>query len=288
MIPELKTLVAVARFGTFAAAGDRIGLTQAAVSGQMKRLEERLGVQLFERTGRSATLNAAGLRTLERAKGIIAMFERIADPADEVSGGQLRIGAIASVQSTVLARALVPFRQRFANHHVHIVPGVSLHLLDLLDAGELDLAVLIEPPFGIPKDLVWQPLMREPYVLAVPERVEGDDWQTLLREQPFIRYDRSSFGGRQVDRFLRSHAIAPTESVEIDDIAALLALVGQGLGVALLPIVDGGPPLMPSVRAVSLAASTFYREIGILRSRDGNPASAYLADCLIACGSEVA
>nr|WP_282563419.1 LysR substrate-binding domain-containing protein [Rhizobium sp. RCAM05973] len=123
-------------------------------------------------------------------------------------------------------------------------------------------------------------MLREPYVLAVPERLEGDDWQTLLREQPFIRYDRSSFGGRQVDRFLRSHAITPNESVEIDDIAALLALVGQGLGVALLPIVDGSPPLT-SARAVSLAASTFYREIGILRSRDGNPASAYLADCLI-------
>lgn len=282
MIPELKTLVAVARFGTFAAAGERIGLTQAAVSGQMKRLEERLGVTLFERTGRSATLNTAGLRTLERAKSIIAMFDHIADPADETSGGQLRIGAIASVQSTVLARALVPFRQRFPRHHVHIVPGVSLHLLDLLDAGELDLAVLIEPPFGLPKDLVWQPMLREPYVLAVPERLEGDDWQALLREQPFIRYDRSSFGGRQVDRFLRFHSIAPQDSMEIDDIAALLVMVGQGLGVALIPIVDGRLPFMPSVRAVSLADSTFHREIGILRSQDGNPASAHLADCLVA------
>lgn len=282
MIPELKTLVAVARFGTFAAAGDRIGLTQAAVSGQMKRLEERLGVTLFERTGRSATLNMAGLRILERAKSIISMFEHIADPADETSGGQLRIGAIASVQSAVLARALVPFRQRFGRYHLRIVPGVSLYLLDLLDAGELDLAVLIEPPFGMPQNLVWQPLLSEPYALAVPEQLQGDDWRALLREQPFIRYDRSSFGGRQVERFLRSHSIDPNEAIEIDDIAGMAALVGRGLGVALLPIVDGGLPGISSVRMVSLAEATFHREIGILQPLESSPAAAYLAERLTA------
>ncbi|MGV1766696.1 LysR family transcriptional regulator [Agrobacterium rhizogenes] len=282
MISELKTLVAIARFGTFAAAGDRIGLTQAAVSGQMKRLEEKLGVQLFERTGRSATLNAAGLRTLERAKEIIAKFEAIADPADEDSGGRLSIGAIASVQSTVLARALVPFRDRFPKHHIHIVPGISLHLLDLLDAGELDLAVIIKPSFGIPKDFVWQPLLREPYVLAVPSWIEGDDWLALLQEQPFIRYERSSFGGRQVDRFLRSLSVTARESVEIDDISAMVALVGQGLGVALLPMTEGNLPLPPSVRVVSLADRTFYREIGILKPQADQPVTAHLADCLTA------
>lgn len=282
MIAELRTLVAVARFGTFAAAGDRIGLTQAAVSGQMKRLEERLGIKLFERTGRSARLNAAGLRTLDRAKSIIAMFEHIADPADESSGGELRIGAIASVQSAMLARALVPFRQRFANYHLRIVPGVSLHLLDLLDAGELDLAVLIEPPFGLPKNLIWRPLVREPYVLAVPEHLEGNDWRALLREQPFIRYDRSSFGGRQVDRFLRSHSIVPHESMEVDDIAGMAALVGRGLGVALLPIVEGSPPPVAPVRLVAVAEPAFYREIGILQPQESTPAAVCLAECLLA------
>ncbi|QND48724.1 LysR family transcriptional regulator [Rhizobium lusitanum] len=285
MIPELKTLVAVARFGTFAAAGDRIGLTQAAVSGQMKRLEEKLGVQLFERTGRSATLNAAGLRTLERAKDIIAKFDSIADPSDEDRGGRLRVGAIASVQSTVLARALVSFRDHFPKHHIHIVPGISLHLLDLLDTGELDLAVVIKPSFGIPKDLAWQPLMREPYVLAVPSHVEGDDWLALLQEQPFIRYERSSFGGRQVDRFLRSLSVTARESVEIDDISAMVALVGQGLGVALLPMTEGNLPLPPSVRVVSLADRIFYREIGILKPQADQPAIAHFADCLTAAVS---
>ena len=70
MITELRTLIAIARYGTFRAAGDRVGLTQAAVSGHMHRLEEALGFTLFDRTGRSATLNAAGLRTLARAEAL--------------------------------------------------------------------------------------------------------------------------------------------------------------------------------------------------------------------------
>ena len=66
MIRELKTLIAVAQHGTFAAAGQRIGLTQAAVSAQMKRLEAELGVALFERSGRAAMRNAGKRRCSRR------------------------------------------------------------------------------------------------------------------------------------------------------------------------------------------------------------------------------
>ena len=60
MIRELKTFLAIARCGSFAAAGQRVGLTQSAVSAQMSNLEKALGLRLFDRTGRSAHLNAAG------------------------------------------------------------------------------------------------------------------------------------------------------------------------------------------------------------------------------------
>ncbi|MGO4450380.1 LysR family transcriptional regulator [Phyllobacterium sp. TAF24] len=201
MISELKTLVAVSRFGTFSAAGDRIGLTQAAVSGQMKRLEEQVGIALFTRTGRSAVINAEGLRVLEQAKTIISMFDDLGKPCEHKMATVLRIGAIASVQSTLLARALVVFRARFPTHRVHIVPGISLNLFDQVDAGELDLAVVIKPSHGVPKELRWTPLIEEPYVLAVPLDLDARDWISILQQEPFIRYERTSFGGRQVDRF---------------------------------------------------------------------------------------
>src|SRR5437660_10538852 len=103
MIRELKTLVAVAREGTFAAAGQKIGLTQAAVSAQMQRLERELGFELFDRTGRTARLNAMGHQTLVQAQELIRLYSNLGSRV--VGGGAtvlVNIGAIASVQRTLL------------------------------------------------------------------------------------------------------------------------------------------------------------------------------------------
>ncbi len=282
MIPELRTLLAIARYGTFSAAGDKIGLTQSAVSGHMRRLEEMLGFELFERTGRSAILNPAGQRTLARAQEIVARIEALGTPdADETAVGRLRIGAIGTTLSTILADAIAPFRNRFAKMHLHIVPGISLYLLDQLDSGDLDLAVMIKPSFGMPRDFLWHPLGREPYVLITPTESPDDDWQYHLKSRPFLRYDRTSFGGRQVDRFLRSHAITPQESVEIDDIPTMVAMTAKGLGVALLPLSRACLPLPAGVRTLSLGDQTFYRDIGILyHPRNDSPALSHLCNCL--------
>src|SRR2546422_527633 len=143
MIRELKTLVAVAREGTFAAAGQKVGLTQAAVSAQMQRLEGELGFELFDRTGRAAKLNPMGQQTLAQAEELIR--------------------------------------------------------------------------------------------LLVPRHVDGDDWAELIASQPFVRYDRASFGGRQVDRFLRAAHLSVQQVCEADELDAIVRLVANGVGVALVP-----------------------------------------------------
>lgn len=77
MIRELKTFICVTQRGTFAAAGQQVGLTQSAVSAQIKSLEDSLGVKLFDRTGRSATLNSAGQRAIPLAEEILRLFGRM-------------------------------------------------------------------------------------------------------------------------------------------------------------------------------------------------------------------
>ncbi|HUD35054.1 MAG TPA: LysR family transcriptional regulator [Variovorax sp.] len=283
MISELRTFIAVCRYGTFAAAGECIGLTQSAVSSQIKRLEDSLGFALFDRTGRSAVLNAAGQTTLQRAEAICALYAKLGDVPDDPSDGVLlRIGAIASVQSTLLARALQKLRKRFPLVRAHVAPGVSMRLMDELDAGRIDAALIIRPPFGILPDLTWQSLVHEPYVLVAPADLPGADWRALLREQPFLRYDRVSFGGRMVERFLRREGIAVRDSVEIDEISGLIHLAAKGMGVALVPLVEAHSPLPRGARMISLEESTFYREIGLLqRKPKASPALiAHFAQCL--------
>ncbi|MDR6888698.1 MULTISPECIES: LysR family transcriptional regulator [Variovorax] len=283
MINELRTFIAVCRHGTFAAAGERIGLTQSAVSSQIKRLEEALGFELFDRTGRSATLNAAGETTLARAEEICGLYAKLGDlPEDAAHGGLLRIGAIASTQSTLLARALASLRKELPQLRVHVSPGVSMRLMDDLDAGAIDAAVIIRPPFGILPDLTWQSLVHEPYVLIAPRKVPGKDWRALIQEQPFLRYDRASFGGRMVERFLRREGIVVNDSIELDEIPGLIHMTSKGLGVALVPLVEAHLPLPASVRVLSLGELTFYREVGLLqrKPRASPPIVGRLAQCL--------
>ncbi|MGX5794931.1 LysR family transcriptional regulator [Pseudomonas sp. E2-15] len=265
MIRELRTFVSAARRGTFAAAGQQVGLTQSAVSAQIKHLEDALGVKLFDRTGRSATLNSAGQRAVPLAEEILDIFSRMGTP-DSANDfhGSLRIGAIGSVQTGLLPQALVALKRRAPFIEVNLVPGVSLNLLSQVDAGELDLAIMIHPPFNLPKDLNIEVIAREPFVLITAKDVPGDDPLQILREQPFVRYDRGSFGGRQVTQFLKEHKIQTQQALELDELDAIVKMVQSGLGVSLVPMAGLWLEHGSDVRVLRLDTLTFYREIVLL------------------------
>jgi len=268
MIRELKTLVAVAREGTFAAAGDKIGLTQAAVSAQMQRLEEELGFSLFDRTGRSAQLNARGHHTLQQAQELIGLYNELGSKrnakADEVF---ITLGAIASAQRSRLPIAIAKFHRRYPGARTRVVPGLSMELVNQVDAGEIEMAITIKAPFGLQSDLRWTTLAREPFKLLVPRSAPQADWAELLATQPFVRYDRASFGGRQVDRFLRSMHIAVRQVSEVDELEAIVQLVAHGVGVALLPQTTSRRTWPAGLRVLDLGEHVFYREIGLIHRR---------------------
>jgi DNA-binding transcriptional LysR family regulator len=281
VLREFKTFVAVARDGTFTGAGQQLGLTQSAVSAQIRRLEDFLGVTLFDRTARAAVLNAAGRAMLAQTEEVIGLVDRMVSHAGSGHvSGFVRVAAIASVQQGLLVDALVQFRAHYPDVSVRIVPGVSLTLLGQVDAGEVDLAVMIRPPFALPPELMWQPLLAEPMVLAMPAQMAGLPWREALASQPFIRYERASFGGRLVDTFLRKHRITVHEAVELDEIDAIANLVRAGLGVALIPhtrlLNSAGLCLQ------ELGTLSFDREIGIVtrRSTDPDGVAAMMAACL--------
>ncbi|MEW9583446.1 LysR family transcriptional regulator [Paraburkholderia sp. DGU8] len=285
MLNELKTFIAVTQYGTFSGAGARIGLTQSAVSAQMQRLEEELGFALFDRTGRSATLNDAGRETLALAEEMMTLYARLSQRgAVAAESGMLRVGAIASAQVSFLADALARFRDDRPGWRIRVVPGVSLALLGQVDSGELDLAVIIKPPFALPSELEWRTLVTEPFVLLVPKKLARGQrgWRELLNSEPFIRYDRTSFGGRLVDRFLRRSRLNVHDVIELDELQAIVQLVARGIGVALIPKSAGLGKWPARVAALELGEATFQREIGLVqRPRHSRQAVVdVLADCI--------
>ena len=274
MLRELRTFVAVAREGTFTAAGEKIGLTQAAVSAQMQRLESELGFALFDRTGRSARLNARGREVLERAQELLALFGGLGSGA---TGSQaavtVELGAIASVQRSVLPRVLAAFHRQLPRCRSRVVPGLSMELLDRVDAGEIGMAAVIRPPFALQGDLRWNTLAHEPFRLLVPRSTEGEDWAELLASHPFVRYDRASFGGRQVDRFLRAAQLRVREVCELDELDAIVRLVANGVGAALVPQTASHGRWPAGVRAIDLGRHTFHRDIGLVHRAGLDPDS---------------
>ncbi|MDR8071922.1 LysR family transcriptional regulator [Burkholderia cenocepacia] len=271
MIRELKTLIAVAREGTFAAAGDKIGLTQAAVSAQMQRLEAELGFELFDRKGRTAHLNKMGQQILLQAQEVIRLYNNLgATPVGMPTSVLVNIGAIASVQRSLLPDALAKFHRQCPGCRSRVIPGLSMELVNLVDAGEIDMAAVIRPPFSLQSDLRWTTLAREPFRLIAPRHVPGNDWAELLSVHPFIRYDRSSFGGRQVDRFLRGMHFALREVCEVDELEAIVKLVANGVGVALVPQTASYQRWPASVRAIDLEQHTFHRDVGLVHRTPRN------------------
>ncbi|BBI52400.1 LysR family transcriptional regulator [Vreelandella olivaria] len=271
MIRELKTLIAVAQEGTFAAAGNKIGLTQAAVSAQMKRLEEALGIALFERKGRAAILTQRGQETLKQAHALLTLYSTLGDTtAGQPANQRVNIGAIASIQRSLLPDVLARFHHLYRECRTRVVPGLSMQLVNQVDAGELDMAVIIRPPFSLHSDLRWTPLAHEPFRLIVPHHIDGDQWQELITQQPFVRYDRASFGGRQVDRFLRDNHCNIREVCEVDELEAIVKLVAQGVGVALVPQAIAQQNWPVGVRAIDLGERTFHRDIGLIHPTSGH------------------
>jgi DNA-binding transcriptional LysR family regulator len=150
----------------------------------------------------------------------------------------------------------------------------------------MDMAVIIRPPFALQAELRWRTLVAEPFVLLAPAARKGADWRELIETEPFIRYDRRSFGGRQVDMFLTKRRIAVRDSIEVDELPGIAQLVARGLGVALLPVSDGIGAWPRGAVALELGDATFHREIGLVerarRLRADEPdAATRLAGCIV-------
>jgi len=271
VIRYLNTLAAVARHGTFAAAGDRLGLTQSAVSIQMRRLEEALGVRLFDRSGRTAVLTEEGRRALGHAEQIVLLFgQMVHGVADADVTGALRAGAITTELLGRVVGAMPAFRERFPNVEVHLTPGASTELLTLVEKQQIDCALIVKPAYPLEGALHWRSLRQEPFVLIAPPDEVSSDVAWLLAHRPFIRYDRRSHGGSLVERFLRRKKCQPKESMETDSIEAIGLLVSRGIGVSILPRTPALDVIGAKVREVELGADTFYREIGLVERTD-NP-----------------
>nr|WP_202126825.1 LysR family transcriptional regulator [Cupriavidus sp. SW-Y-13] len=287
VIRYFKTFLTAAETSSFSAAGARLGLTQSAVSTQIRRLEEDLGCTLFDRSGKSVTLSEEGRQRLPEVARLVSIYESMKGARSQQDLAPLDLGAVSTVQSTLLPRAMQRFRMAHPDTHVNIVPGMSTQLLTQVDARELDIAVLVKPRLGIPQELKWVTLIQEPFVAVAPMGTTGD-LKTVLETVPFIRYNRHSTGGQLVDRYLKRHRYWVREGMELDEPAVILQMVAEGLGCAIIPSALVPLRQTPGIVEIAMPGAPLVREIGVLvrQSALKRAPAAALIDAFVAVSAE--
>jgi len=238
---QLEYFVRVAELGSFTRAALALDVAQPALSRQVRLLEVQLRQNLLLRNGRGVTLTQAGALLLEHGRGILHQMARVQDALADVRGGVA--GRVALGLPPTVARAwAVPlvhaFRKRLPQVQLSIAEGLSVSMQEALGHGRLDLAVL----YNARPSAEWElaPLLREELVL-VQARPPGLAEEPLLplplaelAQLPLIIPSRPNAIRMQVEMALAELALRPCVAWEIDGVRAILDLVADGLGSAVL------------------------------------------------------
>lgn len=240
LIRSMRAFLALHRYGTVVAAADKVHLSQAAVSVQMKTLEQELGVALFVRTKRSIKLTPAGHRLVPLAERMIATYDEMkALNGDNTVAGVLSLGVITSALSGVLPGLLRRITLENPQLDVKVIAGNSGDLAARVDAGDLDAAIVTQPPKTFSTSLLVRHLYSEPFVVIAHSSMRHMDIPTILASAPYVRFDRSTWAGTQIDDYLAEQDLHVRPGVELNSLDAIAVMVSEGLGVSIVPLIRG-------------------------------------------------
>ncbi|TYK48374.1 LysR family transcriptional regulator [Actinomadura decatromicini] len=283
----LRTFVAVADLGSFTAAAAAGGYTQSAVSRQIAALEDVCGVELFARGARGVRPTPAGEHLLPHARGLL---DRLADTARALEGlrrldtGTLRLGAFPTANAALVPRALARFRERHPGVRPLLREGTTERLLPMLEAGDLDLAVVSTHTLpSIPAgDLV--ELLDDALLVALPSghRLAGRDHVPLreLADEPWIVADQPDAVAALRARCAAA-GFVPETPLRVAEWVSKLGLVAAGFGVTLVPALAAAAMSRDDVALRPLASAAparraVYAAVG-RHARRSPPVAAFLA-----------
>ncbi|MFD7031593.1 LysR family transcriptional regulator [Streptomyces sp. NPDC059917] len=241
-LQQMRYVVAVAETNSFTRAAERCLVVQSALSHQIARLEKELGARLFERTSRRVRLTPAGAAFLPAARQCLEAAERaVAEVAAAVGEvrGRLAVGLIPSVAAVDVPSALRTFHRQYPHVRISLRVGASEELGEQVEGGALDVAFLGLATTARPAGVAAFELARDRLVAVVaPDhplaRESALDLRRLSREV-FVDLPAGTAGRLQSDQAFAAAGLGRDVAFEVTNADFLARLVGQGLGVALLP-----------------------------------------------------
>ena len=238
---RLRAFCHAARLGGISRAAEHVGSSQAAVSVHVRKLEEEVGVALFERHGPRITLTRAGRRLYEQAMALVVRMDRLPDTFAEehygVCEGVLTIGAGQTSAAYLLPEYVERYRERWPETGIEVRTASGERRLDWLRGCEIDLVVASVDV--APDDVDFRPVHASRFVLvtaadhALAGRTSVDIGEAAA--YPFVGHSRRRYAGRLAETLFRLHGVTPEIVVEVDGWGAITNYVSEGVGIALVP-----------------------------------------------------
>jgi len=269
-IAQLRTLVTIAEGHGFAVTAEKLFVTPAAVSQQMRSLENELQVPIFDRNTRPPRLNAHGVYLADRARDVLHSFDAFVDAAKSPGelAGRLVLGCVSGVSSDLVPRALANLRNRYPRLTVRIEEGLSDPLIHRVRRRELDAAIVTEPAVPHP-DLQSVLILTEALIVVAPKSCEASTWQEALCTLPYLSFNRNSGLGAMIDRTLRSAGLVVDEAMELDASEVVISMARAGLGAGVVPAGRLSDDMDASLKAFPFGDPPVFRNV-ILIERKNN------------------
>ncbi|HEY2970972.1 MAG TPA: LysR family transcriptional regulator [Pyrinomonadaceae bacterium] len=245
-IRQLRAFIAIAELGTFTAGALRVHVTQAAISMQIRQLENELGAKLFIRAPRRVMLTEAGEQLLQRARQILRDHDAALDEIAELAGaerGRLRIGsASAMVTTDVLPKLLKEVRNQHPGAEITVASGTSEALVQQILAGELDIAFVSLPVEA--RGINTERLSQDQLVAIASPRHKFAKQRTIsaytLAGEKLILGERGGNTRRLIDQFFAQAGVDLKVSMELSRQAAIRRMVEEDMGVGIVPLQSVG------------------------------------------------
>lgn len=236
-IRQLKAFLAIAEAKTFTAGARRVNVTQAAISMQIRQLEDEVGLPLFTRTPRRVILTEAGEHLLERARKILREHDAALEEIAEIAGaeyGRLRIGSASAMFATQqLPTILQNLKGKFPNANITVSSGTSQTLVDKILHGEIDIAFVSLPVDNthISTDLLFSD---EIVAIGHPDHHLANQRfisAAALAGEPLILGEKGGNTRRLIDDFFAAGNVEPEIVMELSRQETINQMVENGMGV---------------------------------------------------------
>ena len=292
-LKELQTFIHLSQSLHFGRTGDAMHLSASAVSRSVMRLEEQVGVSLFERDNRRVQLTAAGREFLRYAEQAVVNWQSIIQRLhvhSEALQGELGLFCSVTASYSVLSNILEVFRQRYPAIELKLHTGDQADAIERIAEGGEDLGITAKPK-QLSSRLLYQELTRSPLRLLVPNIPCAVNEQIaavgevlspgVLANLPFILPERG-VARTLIEHWFRQQQIKPSVYAQVSGHEAIVSTVALGLGIGVVPeLVLATSFLRERVRVISVGPALPSMEVGVvvLQQRLSNPLVKAFWDC---------